>query len=108
MTSVTGKVVLITGGARGVGAEVARRLHARGARLLLVDLDEAPLTELAAELGDRVVTRIADVTDLASVEAAVAAGIEEFGGLDAWLGSNAAPGTSTSRAGSPWHAACDR
>ena len=40
MSSVNGKVVLITGGANGVGAEVARRLHAKGAKLVLTDLDE--------------------------------------------------------------------
>lgn len=82
MTSFAGKVVLITGGARGVGEEVARRLHRRGARLVLVDLDEAPLRDLAVELGDRVVTAVADVTDLASMEAAVATGVDAFGGID--------------------------
>ncbi len=57
MGSVNGKVVLITGGANGIGAEVARRLHAKGAKLVLTDLDEAPLKELAARLGeDRVLT----------------------------------------------------
>ena len=39
MGSVSGKVVFITGGAAGVGAEVARQLHARGARLVLTDVD---------------------------------------------------------------------
>jgi NAD(P)-dependent dehydrogenase (short-subunit alcohol dehydrogenase family) len=38
MSSMNGRVVLITGGARGVGAEVARRLHAKGAKLALTDL----------------------------------------------------------------------
>ena len=40
MRSVNGKVVLITGGANGIGAEVARRLHGKGAKLVLTDLDE--------------------------------------------------------------------
>ena len=40
MGSVHGKVALITGGAHGIGAEVARRLHAKGAKLILTDLDE--------------------------------------------------------------------
>lgn len=84
MTAFTGKVVLVTGGARGIGAEVARRLHARGARLILVDVDPPPLRELAAELGgdERVLAVPADVRDLAALEAAVAKGIERFGGID--------------------------
>ena len=40
MKSLESQVVFITGGARGIGSEVARRLHARGARLVLTDLDE--------------------------------------------------------------------
>ena len=47
MSSVNGKVALITGGANGVGAEVARRLHAKGAKLVLTDLDEAQLKDVA-------------------------------------------------------------
>ncbi|TJZ77751.1 SDR family oxidoreductase [Rhodococcus oryzae] len=84
MTSMNGKVVLITGGARGVGAEVARRLHAKGARLVLTDLDAEPLRALAEELGgpDRALTVVADVCDLASMESAVAQGVEQFGGID--------------------------
>ena len=81
--SIAGKTVFITGGARGVGAEVARRLHAKGARLVLTDLDDAPLAELRDELGsDRVHTVVADVRDLAAMESAAASAIEVFGGID--------------------------
>ncbi|MGP4054307.1 SDR family oxidoreductase [Mycobacterium sp. 4D054] len=83
MTSVAGKTAFITGGARGVGAEVARRLHARGARLVLTDLDEAPLTALREALGtDRVHTVVADVRDLSAMESAAASAVEQFGGID--------------------------
>ncbi|TQF73581.1 SDR family oxidoreductase [Rhodococcus spelaei] len=82
MTSLSGKVVLITGGARGVGAEVARRVHRRGARLVLVDLDAAPLEAMAAELGPDALPVVADVRDLPAMESAVAQGIERFGGID--------------------------
>ena len=51
MTSVQDKVVFITGAGRGIGAEVARRLHNKGAKLVLTDLGEAELTSIAAELG---------------------------------------------------------
>jgi NAD(P)-dependent dehydrogenase (short-subunit alcohol dehydrogenase family) len=83
MGSVNGKVALITGGANGVGAEVARRLHAKGAKLVLTDLDEGNLKEVAAALGgDRLLTVVADVRELSAMQAAVEAGIERFGGID--------------------------
>ncbi|WAC93658.1 SDR family oxidoreductase [Mycobacterium sp. Aquia_213] len=84
MTSLQGKVVLITGGARGIGAEVARRLHNRGAKLVLTDLDKAELDTLAAELGgdDQVLTMVADVRDLPAMQAVVDKAVERFGGLD--------------------------
>lgn len=83
MTSVRGKVVVITGGARGVGEELARRLHAKGAKLVLTDLDEGPLAALAAALGDdRVLTVVADVSDLKSMQSAAEQAIARFGGID--------------------------
>jgi NAD(P)-dependent dehydrogenase (short-subunit alcohol dehydrogenase family) len=83
MSSVNGKVVLITGGANGIGAEVARRLHTKGAKLVLTDLDEGRLKEVAAALGeDRVLTAVADVRDLSAMQSAVDQGVERFGGVD--------------------------
>jgi NAD(P)-dependent dehydrogenase (short-subunit alcohol dehydrogenase family) len=83
MGSVHGKVVLITGGANGIGAEVAGRLHAKGAKLVLTDLDEGRLNEVATRFGDaRVVTAVADVRDLAAMEKAVQKGVAQFGGID--------------------------
>ncbi len=84
MTSLQGKVVLITGGARGIGAEVARRLHKKGAKLVLTDLDKDELAALAAELGgeDQVLTVVADVRDLPAMQAAAEQAVERFGGID--------------------------
>ena len=83
MGSVNGKVALITGGARGIGAGVARRLHGKGAKLVLIDVDEAPLKELAAELGeDNVMTAIADVRDLSAMQHVADNAAERFGGID--------------------------
>ena len=83
MTSLHGKVVFITGGARGIGAEVARRLRNKGAKLVLTDLDAAELAALGAELGeDRVLTAVADVRDLPAMQAVAARAVERFGGID--------------------------
>lgn len=83
MSSVRGKVVFITGGAAGVGAEVAHRLHAKGAKLVLTDIDEDLLTRQRDEFGtDRVLTIVADVRDLPAMQGAAAAAVERFGGID--------------------------
>ncbi len=84
MTSVNSQVVFITGGGHGIGAEVARRLHAKGAKLVLTDLDAAALAERSAELGgdEHVLTVVADVRDLAAMQAAAAKAVETFGGID--------------------------
>jgi NAD(P)-dependent dehydrogenase (short-subunit alcohol dehydrogenase family) len=81
--SVQGKVALITGGARGVGAATADRLVARGARVVLVDLDPDPLAELVGRLGEDGATSITgDVTELSDMQAAVDHAVERFGGID--------------------------
>jgi NAD(P)-dependent dehydrogenase (short-subunit alcohol dehydrogenase family) len=83
MKKLKGQVVLITGGARGVGAATARRLVAQGAKVVLVDLDREPLAALEAELGAGNATAIAgDVCSLADMEAAVAHAVATFGGLN--------------------------
>jgi NAD(P)-dependent dehydrogenase (short-subunit alcohol dehydrogenase family) len=83
MGSVNGKVVLITGAANGVGAEVARRLHDRGAKLILTDLDEGRLKGVASRLDEhRVLGVVADVREFAAMQDAADAGIEKFGGID--------------------------
>ena len=51
---MSGKVVLVTGAARGIGAAAARELHGRGAQVALVGLEPERLAALAGELGDRV------------------------------------------------------
>src|SRR5919198_6240468 len=82
---VAGKSVLITGAARGIGAETARRLAAKGARVSLVGLEVHRLPPLAGELGERAVWFEADVTDQGQVDAAVAGTVGAFGGVDVVL-----------------------
>lgn len=79
---IGGKVVLITGPARGIGAETARQLAARGARLSLVGLEPELLEERARELGPDAIWFEADVTDTEALSDAVARTLEHFGGLD--------------------------
>jgi NAD(P)-dependent dehydrogenase (short-subunit alcohol dehydrogenase family) len=62
---------------------VARRLHEKGAKLVLTDVDEVLLKEVATRLGeDRVLTVVADVRELPAMQSAVDKGIERFGGID--------------------------
>ena len=79
---VRDRTVLITGAARGIGAETARRLAARGANLALVGLEPELLGRLADELGAGAAFWEADVRDAAAVGRAVDGAVERFGGID--------------------------
>jgi NAD(P)-dependent dehydrogenase (short-subunit alcohol dehydrogenase family) len=78
-----GKTVLITGAARGIGAESARRLAARGMKVSLVGLEPEELAKVAADCGPDAVWFEADVTDREQLQAAVDGTIEQLGGIDA-------------------------
>ncbi len=79
---VAGRTVLITGGGAGIGRALARVLHARGAVVALVDRDGAALEAAAEELGDRVLTAVADVRDRDGIASAVRGLAGRAGGLD--------------------------
>ncbi len=81
--SLSGKVALVTGGARGIGFATARALIARGASVAIADLDLEATTRAASQLHDsRALGLSADVTDRGAVQRAVADTVERFGGLD--------------------------
>src|SRR3954467_12203318 len=80
--SLAGQAVLITGAARGIGAELAREAAARGARVVLVGLEPERLAEVADALGPEHLWAEADVTDKEALAAAVQRTVETFGGLD--------------------------
>jgi NAD(P)-dependent dehydrogenase (short-subunit alcohol dehydrogenase family) len=79
---IEGRVVLITGGARGIGADAARRLVERGAQVALVDVDATELERRVAELGPHAAAFAADVTDPGTLQAAVDGTLERFGAID--------------------------
>jgi AhpD family alkylhydroperoxidase len=80
-SDLTGKRVLITGAARGIGAAVARRLHERGARLVLAGIEPDQLARVAADCGNALAV-VCDVRDREQVDGAVEAAVEHLGGLD--------------------------
>jgi 3-oxoacyl-[acyl-carrier protein] reductase len=80
MPGVQGRVAVVTGGARGIGAATARRLLDGGAAVALLDLD-ATVERTAAALGGRTIGVQCDVTDADAVEAAVSRVVDELGGL---------------------------
>jgi NAD(P)-dependent dehydrogenase (short-subunit alcohol dehydrogenase family) len=77
-----GKTVLITGAARGIGAEAARRIAARGARVSLVGLEPDELRRVAADCGQDALWFDADVTDGDSLGRAIEMTAQRAGGID--------------------------
>ncbi|WP_342363950.1 SDR family oxidoreductase [Terrarubrum flagellatum] len=84
MKPFEGKTLFATGGASGIGAATARRFHAEGGRVAVVDLNLDAAKKVASEL-DGCIALACDVSDEASVAAAVAAAHEQFGRIDCVL-----------------------
>jgi NAD(P)-dependent dehydrogenase (short-subunit alcohol dehydrogenase family) len=103
-----GRVVVITGGASGIGRALGERFAAEGARVVLADIERDRLDQAAAELGKTVLAKdagpgevtgiVVDVTDPASVEALAAAAYERFGAVHV-LVNNAGVGAPSAK---PW------
>jgi NAD(P)-dependent dehydrogenase (short-subunit alcohol dehydrogenase family) len=93
---LSGKIAIVTGGARGIGAGIARCLAADGAKVGIVDIDGAEAEKTAASLGVAAVGIAADAADEAAIAAATARIHAELGGLDIFV-NNAGAGTGVIR-----------
>jgi 2-hydroxycyclohexanecarboxyl-CoA dehydrogenase len=80
--TLEGRVALVTGAARGIGAGIARALAAAGARVAVADVAEATARETAEGLGERGLAIVMDVSDARSVRAGVAEAEARLGPLD--------------------------
>lgn len=77
-----GKVALVTGAASGLGRATTRQVVAEGGEVFGVDVNQAGLDEVGAELGDSFAGSVTDIRDRSACHAAVAACVAHFGGLD--------------------------
>ncbi len=82
MFDLTGKKALVTGASGGIGAEIAKALHAQGAEVALSGTRVDPLEALKSDLGDRAHVTPCNLSDLDAVKALAGAASEAMGGLD--------------------------
>lgn len=91
----SGQVALITGGARGIGLTIARRIVDEGGRAVLLDVLGKQAESAAASLGPSASGIATDVTSEASVDVAVAAAKQKFGRIDILVNSAGITGPNT-------------
>lgn len=95
------KVVIVTGGASGLGAACVRAFHAKGARVAVFDLSDSRGRDLASQLGERAIYAHVDVADEVSVGEGIAAVCGSFGRIDVCINCAGIPdpGKTFGRAG---------
>lgn len=86
MGRLDGKVCLVTGAGSGIGAKTAELFAAEGASVIMADIKEEALAQVAEAIranGGEVMTAVVNITDKDQVKSAVAAGVEKYGHIDA-------------------------
>ncbi len=82
LKGIAGRTAIVTGAAGGIGSATARRLHAEGANVVAVDLNQAGVEALASDLGSRVLPVAADVTSAEDTERFFKAAVDTFESVD--------------------------
>lgn len=82
MRRLAGKTALITGAARGIGCHFAQTYASEGARVAIADIDIERARRVATDIGDAAIAIEMDVTSQDSIDAAVAATVNAFDGID--------------------------
>ena len=90
MSVLLDKVAIVTGAARGIGLAISRRFASEGARVAMLDHNEASLNEAAATIGDKALPLIADIGDPLSVRSAVGNVITTLGEIKTLVNNAAA------------------
>jgi NAD(P)-dependent dehydrogenase (short-subunit alcohol dehydrogenase family) len=99
MGLLDGRVAIVTGGARGIGARYCHGLATEGALVMVADINEAGARQVASEIGGA--SKQVDVADAASVQAMVSSALEAFGRVDILI-NNAAIFTELLRPRKPF------
>ncbi|MGC6516499.1 MAG: L-iditol 2-dehydrogenase [Candidatus Puniceispirillaceae bacterium] len=79
MTKLAGKIAIVTGGAKGIGAAIVRRYIREGAKVVIADIDEAAASALSDELGSNAFAIYLDITKQDSIDEMVSACNQHFG-----------------------------
>ena len=109
MAQFDGQVLIVTGGASGIGEAVARAFVARGGRVVLADIDVGLGSTLEAQIGRAVLFHKADVRDPAQCQATIARAVAAFGRVDCLVNSaiKMAPGPLADLALEDWRTVID-
>ena len=108
MPRLHGKIAVVTGAGRGIGAAIARAFVAEGARVLVTDINTAAAADMAAELGESASAMTLDVRDESQWQAVMDAVLQDYGRLDVLVNNAGITGFESGNARhDPEHAALE-